>query len=159
MTNIRWKDNSKLVALAGTERLPATSIAGGPKEGGGSVPAEGDAYTTPEQLRIYSGTPKITSNVVAGVLTPDADTDLARPAALSAALNVANPTGAAINGWGMVVELIDNGTTRALTWGAAFVSKLGTLPSTTTAGKLLRVGVEYNSVAAEWRCMWVQEEV
>ena len=46
----RWKDKPQLVTLAGTERIAATSMAGGPKVGGGSVAAEGDIYITAQQL-------------------------------------------------------------------------------------------------------------
>lgn len=47
---VRWKDKPQLVDLAGTERIPATSMAGGPKVGGGSVAAEDDIHITVEQL-------------------------------------------------------------------------------------------------------------
>lgn len=49
----RWKDKSKLVTLAGSERIAATSMAGGPKVGGGSVAAEGDIHITTDQLADY----------------------------------------------------------------------------------------------------------
>lgn len=47
---VRWKDKPQLVDLAGTERIAATSMAGGPKVGGGSVAAEDDIYMSVEQL-------------------------------------------------------------------------------------------------------------
>ena len=49
----RWKDKPQLVTLAGNERLAGTSMAGGPKVGGGSVAAEGDIHITPDQLVEY----------------------------------------------------------------------------------------------------------
>lgn len=157
MTDIRWKDNPKLAALAGTERIPATSMGGGAKDGGGSVSAGADIHITPDQLRAAVGAPKIITTISSGTITPTADCDLVQPSALSAALTIANPSGTAVAGWGFVVDLIDNGTARGLTWGGDYASALGTLPTTTKANKRLRVGIEYNSSASKWQCMWVME--
>lgn len=50
---VRWKDKPKLVTIAGTEAMAATSIAGGAKVGGGTVAANGDIHITPDQLRAF----------------------------------------------------------------------------------------------------------
>lgn len=50
MADVRWKDNPQLVALAGTEVLPATSIDGGAKVGGGTVPENGDIGIPLQQI-------------------------------------------------------------------------------------------------------------
>lgn len=50
---VRWKDKGKLVALAGTERIPATSMDGGDKDGGGSVLAGDDIYISLADLKAY----------------------------------------------------------------------------------------------------------
>ena len=152
----RPAEKPQLVALAGTEALLATSIAGGAKVGGGSVPANADIHITPDQLAARARAIKITTTVTSGTITPDADTDLVRPAALTAALTIANPSGTPADGAGFVVDLIDNGTARALTWGSKYANRMATLPTTTTAGKRRRIGVEYNATDDKLYCMYAQ---
>lgn len=153
---VRWKDKGKLVALAGTERIPATSMAGGAKEGGGTVAAEEDIHLTPEDLRGFAVKPKIVTTITTGTITPAGDTDLVRPAALTAALTIANPSGTPADGAGFVVDLIDDGTTRALTWGSKYASRMATLPTTTTVSKRHRIGFEYNATDDKLYCMYAQ---
>ena len=106
-------------------------------------------------VKAYAGvvTLKITSTVTSNTITPDGDTDIVRPSAtLSAALTIANPSSTPADGWGMVLELKDNGTTRALTWGSKFASRCATLPTATTAGKQHVIGVSYNAADDKLYC-------
>ena len=153
---VRWKDKGKLVALAGTERIPATSMAGGAKEGGGTVAAEEDIHLTPEDLRGFAVKPKIVTTITTGTITPAGDTDLVRPAALTAALTIANPSSTPADGAGFVVDLIDDGATRALTWDSKYANRMATLPTATTAGKRHRIGFEYNAADDKLYCMYAQ---
>lgn len=98
----------------------------------------------------------IVTTIASGTITPAGDTDLVRPAALSAALTIANPSSTPADGAGFVVDLIDNGTTRALTWGTKYASRMATLPTATTAGKRHRIGVEYNAADDKLYCMYAQ---
>lgn len=59
----------------------------------------------------------------------------------------------------LIVRIKDDGTARAITWGASFVSRGATLPGTTVAGKLLTVGFLWNSVAGVYGCVAVAQEV
>lgn len=151
---VRWKDKGKLVALAGTERIPATSMAGGAKEGGGTVAEAEDIHLTPDDLRGYAAKPKIVTTITSGTLTPAGDTDLVRPAALTAALTIADPSSTPADGAGFVVDLIDDGATRALTWGSKYANRMATLPTATTAGKRHRIGFEYNAADDKLYCMY-----
>lgn len=47
----------------------------------------------------------------------------------------------------------DDGTARAITWGASFVAGPTALPTTTVVNKALHVFFEYDSVQAKWVCM------
>lgn len=100
--------------------------------------------------------PKIVTTITSGTITPAGDTDLVRPAALTADLTIANPSSTPADGAGFVVDLIDNGTTRALTWGSKYANRMATLPTTTTAGKCHRIGVEYNAADDKLYCMYAQ---
>lgn len=78
--------------------------------------------------------------------------------AQAAALTVANPTGTAVQGQKLVYRIKDDGTGRAITWGADFRAIGVTLPTTTTASKLLYVGCIYNTTDSKWDVIAVKEE-
>jgi hypothetical protein len=78
--------------------------------------------------------------------------------AQAVALTVANPTGTIVQGQKLVYRIKDNGTARAITWGANFRAIGVTLPTTTTANKLLYVGCIYNTTDSKWDVIAVNEE-
>ena len=47
----------------------------------------------------------------------------------------------------------DNGTARAITWGASFENGAATLPTTTVASTRLDVGFIWNTITSKWRCV------
>lgn len=98
----------------------------------------------------------IVSTIASGTITPAGDTDLVRPAALTAALTIANPSSTPADGAGFVLDLIDDGASRALSWGTKYASRMATLPTATTAGKRHRIGVEYNAADDKLYCMYAQ---
>lgn len=51
------------------------------------------------------------------------------------------------------LSFTDNGTGRAITWGASFENGVAILPTTTIANKRLDVGFWWNTVTNKWRCM------
>lgn len=59
----------------------------------------------------------------------------------------------------LLIRILDNGTARAITWGASFASRGATLPTTTVLSKYLRVGFRWNEVASVWDCVSVAQEV
>jgi len=152
----RWKDKPQLVTLAGDERIPATSPSGGAKVGGGSVAAGKDVFVTPEQLKDYAGGIEVVSSIISGTITPTGTTDELRPPTLTDALTIANPSGTPADGDGFTIELVDNGTSRALTWGSKYANRMGTLPAATTAGKLHYLGVKYVAADDKLYCMYAQ---
>lgn len=101
-----------------------------------------------------SGTIEIVSAIISGTITPTGTTDLVRPAALTAALTIANPSSTPMDGAGFVLDFIDNGTSRALTWGSTYANRMASLPAATTAGKRIRIGVEYNAPDGKLYCMY-----
>jgi hypothetical protein len=89
--------------------------------------------------------PKITVG-----LTAEADTDILRPYQLTAATTFPNPTDTPMDGFGFVIELIDDGTAHALTWGSDYAAGFAALPTTTTAGKLGQIAIQYRG--GKYRC-------
>lgn len=105
--------------------------------------------------------PHITSE--ASSATPSINVDVAdvhRITALATAITsmTSGLSGTPYHGQKLIVEILDNGTGRAITWGASFRSTSATLPTTTVANKLLRVGFMYDSVDSKWDCVAKTEE-
>lgn len=64
-----------------------------------------------------------------------------------------NLTGTPTSGQKMMIEILDDATPRAITWGASFASGPATLPTTTTASKWLYVGLEWSASRSKWICL------
>lgn len=58
----------------------------------------------------------------------------------------------------LVVRIVDNGSPQSITWGPAFVSSQATLPTTTVSGKITTVGLKFNMVLDQWRCLAVDQQ-
>ena len=69
-----------------------------------------------------------------------------------------NLTGTPVNGQKLIIRILDAGVAKGITWGAKFVSRGATLPTTTVASKYLYVGFIYNYVATVWDCVAISLE-
>ena len=78
---------------------------------------------------------------------------------LASALTIADPTGTPSTGMKLVIRLTDNGTNRALTWNVIYRAIGVTLPTTTTANKILYIGCVYDEAGSKWDVVAVKEEV
>lgn len=90
--------------------------------------------------------------------TPSINTDLYDAVTITAlATTISSMTtslsGTPYNFQKLLVRIKDDGSARSITWGTSFASKGVTLPTTTTASKLLTVGLIYNSVTTDWECV------
>lgn len=90
--------------------------------------------------------------------TPEINTDLYDAVTITAlATTISSMTtslsGTPYNFQKLLVRIKDDGSARSITWGTSFASKGVTLPTTTTASKLLTVGLIYNSVTTDWECV------
>src|SRR3990167_2594466 len=70
-----------------------------------------------------------------------------------------NLSGTPTNFQTLIFRILDDGTGRAITWGASFQAMGVALPTTTTASKVLTVGFIYDSVDAKWGCVASVTEV
>ena len=78
---------------------------------------------------------------------------------LASALIIAAPTGTPSTGMKLVIRLTDNGTNRDLTWNVIYRAIGVTLPTTTTANKILYIGCVYDEAGSKWDAVAVKEEV
>ena len=67
-----------------------------------------------------------------------------------------NLTGTPVAGQLLMIQITDDGTGRAITWGAKFANS-GTiaLPTTTVASTMLRVAFQWNTVTTTWQCIGI----
>jgi len=95
------------------------------------------------------------TNTVASHATPTINTDttdIFTITALAAAITsmTTNLSGTPVNGQKLIIRIKDDGTARAITWGASFASRGATLPTTTVLSKTQYSGFIYNSTASTW---------
>jgi hypothetical protein len=104
---------------------------------------------------VNRGAPRIST--IASSATPTInlnDTDQYNITALATAITNVSVAGTLIDGQKLLVRIKDNGTARAITWGASFVaSGAAALPTTTVASKTHLVGFIYDSVSARFVCV------
>lgn len=88
--------------------------------------------------------------------TPSTNTDnvdIAKFTGLAAAITsmTTNLSGTPVEGQYLMFQFLDNGTARAITWGASFSATTVALPTTTVISTLLRVGFQWNG--STWACI------
>ena len=92
--------------------------------------------------------------------TPSINTDsydVVHITAQSAAISsfTTNLTGTPVDGDTLRISVTDNGTARALTFGASFEASTIALPTTTVISARLDVGFFWNTETTKWRCVGV----
>jgi len=99
-------------------------------------------------------TPRIQSVASAATITPTGDTaDQYEVTALAVPATIAAPSGTPTDGQKLMLRIIDNGTSRALTWtttAGAYRARNVILPTATVASNQMYVGCIYNSADNFW---------
>lgn len=145
------------VALSGlaTGILKNTTTTGVP-----SIATAGTDFTSPtgtETLtnkRVTKRAPAITQSATPTINTDI--TDVAHITGLAQAITsmTTNLTGTPVEGDTLRIDITDNGTARAITWGAKFeASTTQALPTTTVISTRMDIGFFWNTVTSKWRCM------
>lgn len=101
----------------------------------------------------------ITSNATPTINTDNCDAVTITALAADITSMTTNLSGTPSNFQKLIIRILDDGTARAITWGASFAAKGATLPTTTVVSKLLTVGFLYNSVTSKWDCVAAVQEV
>jgi len=95
--------------------------------------------------------------------TPTINTDLVDAHSITA-LGTAvtsmttNLSGTPVDFQELKIRFLDDGTNRAIAWGASFEATGVALPGTTTANKVLTVSFIYDIISAKWGCVASVEE-
>jgi hypothetical protein len=138
------------ITLSGTALPIANGGTGATTLAGASIAT----YTGTETLTNKRIDPRVTSAASASTLTPDISaSDIYAYTALAAGLTINIPTGTPLDGDKLIFRLLDNGTSRALTWDTTSTgyTVIGvTLPTATTISKTTYVGCIYNANNTRW---------
>lgn len=105
---------------------------------------------------------RITKRVVAvtqsatPVINTD-NTDVAYITGLAQAVTsfTSSLSGTPVNGDTLIIDITDNGTGRALTFGTSFEASTVALPTTTVASTKLTIGFRWNIATTKWTCVAV----
>ena len=101
-------------------------------------------------------TPRVSSEASSATPTINTDNvDAHSITALAAAITsmTTNLSGTPTNFQKLTIRIKDNGTARAITWGASFEAKGVALPTTTVISKVLTAGFIYDTVTSKWGCV------
>lgn len=107
---------------------------------------------------VPAGAPSVQTVVSAATVTPTFANDLVRITAQAVALTIANWTGAAVEGWGMVIRVKDDGTARGIAFGSKYRAMGVALPTTTVVGKTTYIAVVYNATDDKFDVIAVRQE-
>jgi len=95
--------------------------------------------------------PRFSSTTSTATLTPDISAfDQYNLTAQAVGLTVAAPTGTPVDGNKLIIRILDNGTGQSISWNATYTVIGTTLPTTTTANKMIYVGCIYNATNTRW---------
>ena len=95
--------------------------------------------------------PRVSSTTSASSVTPDiASFDQYCFTALAAGLTIDPPTGTPVDGNKLIFRILDDGTSRSLSWDATYTPIGVVLPTATTISKMLYVGCIYNAANTRW---------
>jgi hypothetical protein len=135
------------ITLSGTALPIANGGTGATSLAGASIAT----YTGTETLTNKRINPRVTSAASASSLTPDISaSDVYAYTALAAGLAINAPVGTPVDGDKLIFRLLDDGTSRALTWDATYTVIGVTLPTATTISKTTYVGCIYNANNTRW---------
>lgn len=143
--------------------------------GGATGDVVGPASSTADRIAAFNGTtgklikdggktiaelraPAIQAVTSSATVTPTFSDDMVKVTAQAAGLTLANPTGTAIPGLGIVIRIKDNGTARSITYGSQYRAIGVTLPATTVISKTLYLAMVYNSDDTKWDVLAVGQE-
>jgi hypothetical protein len=135
------------ITLSGTALPIANGGTGATTLAGASIAT----YSGTETLTNKRIDPRVTSAASASSLTPDISvSDVYAYTALAAGLTINAPNGTPLDGDKLIFRLLDNGTSRALTWNGTYTVIGVTLPTATTISKTTYVGCIYNANNTRW---------
>jgi hypothetical protein len=103
--------------------------------------------------------PVIGTVASAAVITPTSTSTQYNVTALTETTAFAAPSGTPTDGQKLTIRILDNGTSRAMSWNAIYRAVGPTLPLATVPSKVLYVGAIWNAQSNTWDVVSVAQEV
>ncbi len=100
----------------------------------------------------------ITSSATPTINTDNCDAVTITALATAITSMTTNLSGTPNNFDKLIIRIKDDGSARAITWGASFAAEGTALPTTTVISKILTVGFIWNSLASVWGCVGSAQE-
>jgi len=124
----------------------ATALANTSNATGGFTTIDGTATLSNKRID-----PRNVVTASAASVTPDVSVgDIYAFTALAVGLTINAPIGTPTDGDKLIFRILDNGTTRTLTWNATYTAIGVTIPTATLANKTIYVGCIYNANNTRW---------
>lgn len=96
-------------------------------------------------------TPRVSSSASTATLAPDSDAfDVVALTAQAANLTIAAPSGTPTDGQRLIIRFRDNGTSRTITWNAAYSAYSSDLPTATIISSTMVYDFIWNSSTSKW---------
>ena len=118
-----------------------------------STPSDSQILTYETSTNLWKAktwNPNVQSVTSSATVTPVATNNAVVITAQAAALTLANPTGAWVEGQSLIIRIKDNGVARTINFDTNYRAIGVTLPTTTTASKTTYLGIIYNSTDTKW---------
>ena len=155
---ITWGTDTNLYrSAANTLKTDDNLIVAGAGSASGSVVTV-DSTQSLSNKRLAPRVTTITSSATPTVNTDNCDAVTITALTTAITSMTSGLSGTPVNFQKLMIRIKDDGTARSITWGASFVSRGVTLPTSTVISKLLTVGLVYNSVTSTWDCVAVAQE-
>ncbi len=143
---------------------PALGVATATSVNGVTIPATSDTaalLAAIQKLTNKRVQPRITT--ISSSATPAVNTDVTDCVTITALGTAITSMSSSLTGTPdnfdqLFYRIKDDGSARAITWGASFASRGATLPTTTVLSKVLYVQFVWNSVTSTWDCVSVANE-
>ena len=121
-----------------------------------ATPSSGDVLTASDGSGTLTwsapsgGGPDVGTTASSATLTAASTNTSYHVTALATNATIAAPSGTPVDGHKLVYRFKDDGTARTLTWNSIFRAIGTTIPSGTSAGKVMYVGTIYNGQDSKW---------
>jgi len=140
-------------ALGTPTALVLTSATGLPAAGVvGTAVTLADTQTLTNK-RITKRTGTVTSHATPTINTDNVDYYSVTALAAAITSMTTNLSGTPVDAQTLWLSFTDDGTARAIAWGASFEASTTALPTTTVISARLDVGFVWNTVTSKWRCL------